>query len=1049
MAKFEMRITLLCVLLIGQCAFAVINKGATKENKEEEKTNESKASDRISNVYGPPAEEYGAPLGGGFGGPAPVYGPPELTGDHRPVPVFPPPPAELPPPIFGSPAPTYGPPRNLKPHYGPPKQHYGPPSVPFPPKATYGPPKLHYGPPKQQYGPPLLSFGSFKPPKAQYGPPLKFSGPPQFVPQSSPVDSYGPPKSGHGLPIPISIEAYGPPPQKLAIPFNNAKDEYGPPPAPLPAPQYGPPSDLYGPPPQPPPPGVPAPPTPPDIKYDGWQPIAGAQQAQQPSDNYGPPDNGNYVHAESSSSSHDSVSSHSSGSLNINSNVPSDSYGAPIHSPEAQDLKTSVHESYKSSDGNGLPPPALPQYEPLHSEHDNQGNLNVDTKQNFEVPEKPNLDYGTPAVQPLSIVKGVGFELLPTPGALTSDIQGLSLDGGSSGHSSFDHNSNSFGAEASFSGGDDLSLQQLPVNQPADSYGLPLSSGKDFGSSVPLSPPSIADSYGAPPLNSYSPNGPYPAAQSGRFSSLSSFGNSFFKHGPPSHQRPHGSFRHGPAPSIPGALVPPRPREPIKFREPIPSGIFNSINKYLPPARLPLKSYGPPFNIASQQLPSLSAPHSFHQSAAFSTSFAKNANQLDSSPIAAPHVQYGTPLSFTDFNTPAPVLTYGAPNFGPATSFVSTSTGFGGNLYNSVSHTLPTTYGTPVVAPLSIGTGHDCGFQGSGPQLGLQTTVNHATSFSGSTGSQGVSLYSVPSLPSISNSLSTTYEAPSFNQLSLQNIEQPKTDLKDSYGNPVGVQSEDIDHVHSSSSGVSSVLPVPASSQVQAETAAAVVAPTGSIYQNEEGISAEALTASLTAQGYGQGKALSSNEVDASQFLKTQEGSEALAVAQGLTAEGNDGFQIQGSKGTYTLQIQAADGGLGTESSDGSIRHEHVLSNGLLQDILAAIEQPENRIQIQGSPQGQPLEVYGDLTRSASGPVPNGHFIVMDGDAQKEEVEQLIAQTSEKIADTAQEGQVALFFNSQFEDTKKDTRSVSKDEQQATTNAPVKEKEDSGKTKSS
>jgi hypothetical protein len=49
-------------------------------------------------------------------------------------------------------------------------------------------------------------------------------------------------------------------------------------------------------------------------------------------------------------------------------------------------------------------------------------------------------------------------------------------------------------------------------------------------------------------------------------------------------------------------------------------------------------------------------------------------------------------------------------------------------------------------------------------------------------------------------------------------------------------------------------------------------------------------------------------------------------------------FSIQGSQGTYTLQIQQA-GAVGGTGLGEDIPHEQVLSNGLLQDILAAIEQ--------------------------------------------------------------------------------------------------------------
>lgn len=116
------------------------------------------------------------------------------------------------------------------------------------------------------------------------------------------------------------------------------------------------------------------------------------------------------------------------------------------------------------------------------------------------------------------------------------------------------------------------------------------------------------------------------------------------------------------------------------------------------------------------------------------------------------------------------------------------------------------------------------------------------------------------------------------------------------------------------------------------------------------GISNEALTAALSAQGYRDAKViLPSQEVDPSQFLQSSEGNKIMA----LLTKDQDGFQIQGSQGTYHLQIQPANGDLGTPGSDGSIPHEQLLSNGLLQNILAAIEQQPQGGQLQISDPAQ------------------------------------------------------------------------------------------------
>jgi len=1146
-----MLFALFCVLLIGHHVQAVVNKATSQVplTKEEEKS-KVKADDRISNTFNSPSDEYGPPLGSGFKGPAPIYGPPELVGNLGPTPIYSPPPPELPPPVFESLTISYGPPRSVKPQYGPPKQSFGLATSSLLSKPTYGPPKLHYGLPKQHFtAPPLVSLPLFRPPKPQYGPPLKLVG--------TSSQQYIPPKPGHGPPIPISLETYGPPPPKLAIQFNPlSNDEYGPPPPPppvsVPQPQYGPPAgDLYGPPPPAPPPGVPAPPTPPDIKYDGWQPIAGLattpNQSGPPTDTYGAPLDAKHNYVESSSGLQ---LSHASLSASMDANVPSDSYGMPLQNPEDQDLKTSVHESSASSESNGLPPPTLPQNEPLHN---NQGPGTITkTSQSDDQfgPQQLNLQHGAPNIEPLSIIKTVGFELLPTTGALNTDLSGLSLSGGTPDISSFNHISNSINtnsvplhsglelnsgshADILSNGGDsngfqnienDLSLQQLPQQTPSNDYGPPLTTtfGKTdishiSGASL-LSPPPL-NSYSAPPLSSYSPNGPYPAAHGGRGSLFSSFGilgGSFHKQNLHPH-RLHGPFRPPPIPV--GSLIPPRNREPIKFREPIPTGLLSNINRYLPPP-------------AKQQLPNFHVPVSFRHTSGssnnlFSSSFGSSGSfnvHNFNSPIAAPHVQYGTPLSFNDFNTPAPHLTYGAPNFGPSTSFISTSSGFGSNLYSGISNTL-TTYGTPVInAPNSIGGSYDCNslqpllpvngalhssrglsatgelpLSGSLPSGGelhssgelhlsgglssggevpssegislggglpvhssgkLQLSFENAGTSAGNVNNHnpiftGNDLSDVNNQNSIfadnllpfTKPLDNFLGGPSVNTLDLQHNEQQKFNLKDSYGNPVGLtydssnEASDARAVHASVADGLNEHSTHLSSQSHNYPAA-------SSFEHGSGISAEALTASLTAQSFSQEKNVGSNEVNASQFLKSSEGSEALSLAQRLTADNADDFEIHGSKATYRLQILPADGGLGTENSDGSIRHDQLLSNDLIQNIINVIEQPENgATQLQDLPQTQQLDkIFGsDFPQETS--ITNGHLITVDSQAQNNRLQDRVEKINDRNEDRKYlktPSSVALFFDTEYEEAKKEIRSVKNETQTMREN-----KQNNNKTKSS
>lgn len=1171
-----MLFALLSVLLIGHHVQAVVNKATSQVplTKEEEKPGKAKADDRISNTFAAPSAEYGTPLS--FNGPAPVYGPPELAGNLGQTVAYPPLPSAFPPLIFEPPnisdLPLQPlPPWNIKPQYGPPlKQSFASLSTSLLPKPIYGPPKLHYGLPKQHFTPPSASFPSFILSKPQYVPPLKLVGASsqQYIPPSAGASQqHGPPKPGHGPPIPISLETYGTPPAKLAIQFNPLpNDEYGPPPPPAPAPQpqYGPPAgDLYGPPPPAPPPGVPAPPTPPDIKYDGWQPIAGLasspNQSGPPTDTYGPPIETKHNYAEGSSSSGTHLS-HASLSVPTNSNVPSDSYGVPIHNPEAQDLRISVHQSSVSSESNGLPPPPLPQQEPLHN---NQGPGVVTSaghQAGLHQQQQSGLQYsGAPNIEPVSIVKTVGFELLPTTGGvLGADLQSLSLSGGTSDVSSFNHISGSVNANsaslhsgleltqddgashavAPASDGDsahglqnagvDLSLQLLPQQQtPSSDYGAPFNTFGKFehpgvSPGAPLLAPPPFDTYGAPPLSSYSPNGPYPAAQSGRgppaFPPFGLYGGFFHKQNL-HHPKIHAPFRPPLAP--PGSLIPPRNREPIKFREPIPTGLLTNINRYVPPFTKQ-KLHGPSLPLGPQ-LPSHHAPVPFRYASgpgnSFSGSFSSGASHGGynlNSPIAAPHVQYGTPLSFTDFNTPAPHLTYGAPNFGSPTSYVSTFSGFGKNLYSGIGNALTTTYGTPLVnAPLSIGGGHDCNslqplfpsngaggglsasaeapFSGSLPSSGELHSSGETHLSGGLSSGAGVPLGDEPPplgggllahgdahssgklqlsfdnapysagqveapAPVFSNSLSTGFASSgafdgghpspvfngdslgakplgdyqgglSVNSLDLQHNVQQKINLKDSYGNPVGViydaanEASDSKIVHATTPDISNELSAHLSSQTHN------IYPEATSFQYEPGMSAEAFTASLTAKAFGQAKSLASNEVDPDQFLKSSEGSEALSLAQRLTANGADDFEIQGSKGTYTLQIQPADGGLGTENSDGNIRHEQLLSNGLLQNILAAIEQPENNglIQLQGPPESQALKkIYDSLPEGTS---VKGHFISSPESSGQRELskQDSVASESEKYSKIQP---VALFYDTKYDEAKKEVRSVSKSEAQ-------------------
>ncbi|XP_053692854.1 uncharacterized protein LOC128741232 [Sabethes cyaneus] len=333
----------------------------------------------IADSYGLPPSSPGA---SGPEQPTPVYGAPAVA--H-----YPPPPPDVPPPA------------PIVPHkeYGVPVQNFGPPKI----NIEYGPPApskpVFHHPPKPVYGPPQQSF-PHPPPHHSYGPPHKK--------QSSFLDSlfstfgfgggeehhqhhhHQPPQPHYGPP---PRPAYGPPAQAIPKPIYGAPalpqpaPLYGPPPKPA----YGPPKPVYG----PPKPIFSAqqsfghhssahvPPTPPEIKCDGWKPIAGPviQTSQveihAPESSYGPPPSGDFLanHQHSSGAEvglqlprlepgpsfnndlHHGLDLSKGNSFEIHSNSITDSYGAPPPDSYAPG-------KYKPSFAKPLPPPPKIQLPP-------------------------------------------------------------------------------------------------------------------------------------------------------------------------------------------------------------------------------------------------------------------------------------------------------------------------------------------------------------------------------------------------------------------------------------------------------------------------------------------------------------------------------------------------------------------------------------------------------------------------------------------------------------------------------------------------------------
>jgi hypothetical protein len=128
------------------------------------------------------------------------------------------------------------------------------------------------------------------------------------------------------------------------------------------------------------------------------------------------------------------------------------------------------------------------------------------------------------------------------------------------------------------------------------------------------------------------------------------------------------------------------------------------------------------------------------------------------------------------------------------------------------------------------------------------------------------------------------------------------------------------------------------------------------------GTNSGAFTGSAATAGNIVAEALTSNALplDLDTLFQSQQTSvSALRNQEPRTQSGVRDFSVQGSQGTYTLQIQQA-GAVGSTGSGGDIPHEQVLSNGLLQDILAAIEQ-------QPSEQASQYGSSNDLQQASAG----------------------------------------------------------------------------------
>ncbi|XP_034937126.1 uncharacterized protein [Chelonus insularis] len=306
----------------------------------------------------------------------------------------------------------------------------------------------------QTFLPPANSFiKNFRSPDLMYvNPKLPFSRPPfprgypSFLPwkMNIPFNNLPPMKTFKTSPFPTSVEAYGPPRKPALPPFlapgfpskdfkrlsapriipNNLHQDF----SKLSIPGV---------------PGVPglqrirnafAPPTPPDIEYDGWQPIAGSISG--PNHQNLQPDT---LDSQLSSQTPDHTQI---------TGIPSNSYGEPINNLADHNLKQQV---IKTETDSGLPPPVLPDAEPLHNIQE-QTNLNP-------------LQFLSHPVEPVINNHNVNNDFPPSVGG-------------------------------------DLEFQQLPKVNNEEALKLSFDNFKEN-----------VDSYLVPPPSSFSATGPYPASR--------------------------------------------------------------------------------------------------------------------------------------------------------------------------------------------------------------------------------------------------------------------------------------------------------------------------------------------------------------------------------------------------------------------------------------------------------------------------------------------------------------------------------------------------------
>lgn len=809
--------------------------------------------------------------------PAPIYGVPEIKNNFQ----------DTPPGAYGPPSPVVFPSQNYE----------GPPPPVFKPKPIYGVPKPKpvYGPPKQVYGPPKPVYG---PPKPIYGPPKKTYGPPKLT---LPKPTYGVPFKPPKITFPKPV--YGPP-----------KPIYG-----VPKPVYGPPKVTYG--------------TPilntlpaisqvslPQVTFQNVGSSASVDLGLNlPAPIYGTPLNTLPL------------------DLKPNFPIPSDTYGPPGHAigPIGPNDQIVVHDENLGHYGPpqpdpnprpphpGIPAPPTPPHvlydgwkpipgiskpfdQDIHQQHAHQQQILVVEDQ-----------YGPPPPPP--IVQEVHLNL---DGNLASAGQQLSSAQITTGYSNVHQDALANIDLNALVGGDSNHIDQSKTvfeahyteNNPHADLAI-VQAAVPSGQNI--------DTYSAPPLDSLS-NGPYPPSirqQGAKVLPAPIYGVPHTSHRHPNLPLPYGTFSGGGHSIHTGGNS---PKHPIKFRESIPEGLIQQVGHavhhkdthgidhlkqgpaYISPPIRETKDVNT--HTGNLGLNSLSLTNTQTGNHLNSLSLSIEPSNLYSLPHS------GNPINFQTQHEPSnlygsPIDSYSAPLLTVGDHTAS------GSSTNAVTATVDGT----ILANLS--------------NLEAAAILKHCpyheailkAAQSGEKIPSDLASKYVASLSSLGSTFSKNYHS----LLSPQNGFNKPAPGSES----VSYNTKDLSTA--SHTLVQTILP---SNTIRNEkTEKASVQKGKSLESGKHSYKDDNLNL-VSQQIYHTSEKIRNLSEETRQLQQ-----KLASTGHNLNQAGGQFSQeipIKGNLATYSLQIQSADDGKGKASSP-SIPHEQLLSEGLLQSILQAIEQPQ------------------------------------------------------------------------------------------------------------